>query len=644
MTSLQPIDLHHLRIVGSPTFSPDGEIVACVQRSAGNARYAHRLWSFNSQTDPAPLLADDGEWSDVGPRFSPDGEHLAFISDRADRRQAWIYHTNREVLTDLGDIPGSVRDLAWLGAGHIVAIVDAPAQPYEPGLPAQVSWLRYKRDGRATFFERATQLWLLGVDGSSQLLIGLDGRAASMSVSDPWIAYALTPLYSDEVADRTEIRVFNVATKREDLLLSSQAAIDEIAITDHGREILFVSAGSEEPSARQRNLWRLRAGDKPEQLFADSDITFEYAVQGDAHHTEPPRRISVDPAGRMLVAAATVREDVVLVQGDLASGVLRRLTPHGSSVTDFTVSSDGTLAVCLESPDNPAELAISTLCPIDRPAGRTDQVSHFNDDWLRDARTRTATQVRAVASDGIEMTGLLYTPDGPGPHPLLVRVHGGPHLTSGTSFNFEVQTEISAGYAVLLPNIRGSAGWGQTFRSLVVGEWGGLDYEDLMAFTDVIAGRPEIDASRLFLAGGSYGGYLTNWALSKTDRFRAAISERSISNLVSKFGTSDNGFLFNRREFEGVDIFDDGICELIDRSPLRYVSSIRTPILLLHGEADHRCPIEQSEQLFVALRRQGREVTFVRFAGESHEFAGRGRPDHRITRLQLIISWLIDHT
>lgn len=641
---MQPSDLHLLRIVGTPDISPSGEVVASVQRSAGTGRYCHRLWSFKSQADPVPLLDEEGEWSDVRPRFSPGGEQVAFVSDRSGRRQAWRYGTEDGSLSAVSEIPGSLREVAWLGPETLVALVDAPAQPYEPGAPAEISWLRYKRDGRATFFERPTQLWLLGLDGSSQLLVSLEGRAGSMSVSGPWVAYTLTPLHSDDVSDRTEIRLFNVDARSEDVLLSIPSAIDEIAISDQGREVLFVSAGPVDPAASQRNLWRLRGGEEPEQLFADSDVTFEYAIQGDAHHAELPRRIWVDRDRRTVIAAATVHEDAVLVQGDLSNGVLRRLTPTGSSVTDFAASADGTLAICLESPEHPAELVASIINRADEPPGALERVSQFNSEWVGTARTTSPSVVQVVASDGLDLTGLLYTPDGPGPHPLLVRVHGGPHLSSGTAFNLEAQTELTAGYAVLLPNIRGSAGRGQTFRSLIVGEWGGLDYEDLMAFVDDVAGRPEIDSTRVFLAGGSYGGYLTNWAITKTDRFRAAISERSICNLVSKFGTSDNGFLFNRREFEGVDIFDDGIYSLIDRSPLRHITSIRTPILLLHGEADQRCPIEQSEQLFVALRRLGRKVTFVRFAGESHEFAGRGRPDHRITRLELILSWLKEYS
>jgi dipeptidyl aminopeptidase/acylaminoacyl peptidase len=191
--------------------------------------------------------------------------------------------------------------------------------------------------------------------------------------------------------------------------------------------------------------------------------------------------------------------------------------------------------------------------------------------------------------------------------------------------------------------VRGSAGRGSEFRARSVGEWGRADHDDLMTFVDRAVDTGVADPARLFLTGGSYGGFLTNWTLTRTNRFRAAISERSISNFVSKLGTSDNGFTVNKFELGGADLFDEGIDVLWDRSPLRHTKAITTPLLLIHGENDQRCPIEQSEQLFVALRRLGKVARFVRFPGESHGLATGGRPDHRVTRLELILSWLAEH-
>jgi dipeptidyl aminopeptidase/acylaminoacyl peptidase len=216
-------------------------------------------------------------------------------------------------------------------------------------------------------------------------------------------------------------------------------------------------------------------------------------------------------------------------------------------------------------------------------------------------------------------------------------------MAAGRAFDLETQVMVAAGYHVLAPNPGGSAGRGTDFRQRSVGQWGLADYDEVMAFTDWAVETGIADERQLYLTGGSYGGYLVNCALTRTGRFRAAISERSVSSLVSKFGTSDNGFTVNRFEFGGADIYDDSIKVLLERSPLLHAPAIRTPLLLIHGELDQRCPIEQSEQLFVALRRLGREVVFLRFPGESHSLPTAGRPDRRVARLTAILDWLAEH-
>lgn len=658
-----PADLHRLRIVGSPAVAPDGSVVVSVQRSASDAAYAHRLWRLGEGAEPSPVVDEDGAWAELAARFSPDGTHLAFVSDRSGDRKVWLHEVDRRLTMPAAALPGSVRQVLWIDQRQLLALVDTPAPVYEPGIPASVSWLRYKSDGRATFFERPSELWRASIGEPWQRLATPFGRITALDVSSRLVAYALAPLCSDTIDDTVQVRQLRLDTEQDSLLWSCPAPIDALALSDTQASVVAVTAGRPGPQPHQRGLWRVRPDSPPEELFAAADLSFEYAVQGDAHRAEPPARMAVPLPGGAILAAATAGEDVALFSGDPGTGTLRRLTAPGSSVTDFAVSRAGRLAVCLESPGRPAELFVGDLpAPAlggtpPRAATNTTTIAgadtgladvriwtHANDPWASDAGMALPTRMTATAADGTVLSGLLYLAAGPGPHPLLVRVHGGPHLTSGTSFNFEVQTQVSAGYAVLLPNIRGSAGWGQAFRSAIMDQWGRLDYSDLMTLVDAAVERPEIDAERLYLAGGSYGGFLTNWTVTQTNRFRAAVSERSISNFTSKYGTSDNGFLFNRNELGGADLFDESVAELVDRSPLRHAASIRTPLLLLHGEDDQRCPIEQSEQLFVALRRLGREATMVRFAGESHEFGTRGRPDHRIARLRLILSWLDGHT
>ena len=238
------------------------------------------------------------------------------------------------------------------------------------------------------------------------------------------------------------------------------------------------------------------------------------------------------------------------------------------------------------------------------------------------------------------MHGIVYEGDLVTPTPVITRIHGGPHLSWGSSFDLESQIYVGAGYRILLPNLRGSSGFGERYWKAVVGEWGRRDFVDLLDFIDADVGPKD---GPHYVMGGSYGGFLTNWTIAHDDRFRAAVSERSISNFVSKLGTSDNGYVTNVAEMGGLDILDNGSDELWRRSPLHWVHDINTPVLFIHGESDQRCPIEQSEQLFVALRRLGREAVLARFPGEGHGLPKSGTPRHRVQRLDMILEWLRVH-
>jgi dipeptidyl aminopeptidase/acylaminoacyl peptidase len=202
----------------------------------------------------------------------------------------------------------------------------------------------------------------------------------------------------------------------------------------------------------------------------------------------------------------------------------------------------------------------------------------------------------------------------------------------------EFQLLAARGFAVLFTNPRGSRGYGQAHVEAVQGDWGGPDFRDVMAATDHVLTLPGLDGERLGVTGGSYGGYLTNWIIGHTDRFRCAVTQRSVVNLHSMAGTCD--FNFGDTEYFGGNAWDRPE-RLLAQSPLTYAASIRTPLLILHSEGDLRCPIEQAEQLFAALKCLGREVEFVRFSREAnHGLSRGGPPDLRLDRLERIVGWM----
>ena len=223
-------------------------------------------------------------------------------------------------------------------------------------------------------------------------------------------------------------------------------------------------------------------------------------------------------------------------------------------------------------------------------------------------------------------------------YPALLNIHGGPHAQYGVGFFDEFQVYAAAGFGVIFLNPRGSQGYGEAFTRAVVGDWGGGDYADVMAGLDEALGRaPWIDPERLGVLGGSYGGFLTSWTVGHTDRFKAACSERAVNCHTSMFGTSDIGHLFNVSEVGGLPWEAPEVYR--ERSPLTYAKNVTTPLLIVHSEEDFRCPIEQGEQLFVALKKQGKEAVFVRFPDENHELSRSGKPRHRLERFRIILDW-----
>ena len=279
-------------------------------------------------------------------------------------------------------------------------------------------------------------------------------------------------------------------------------------------------------------------------------------------------------------------------------------------------------------------------------ASGVDRVRGWNDALLRAVTPAAPRRLAVDRPDGLRIEAWLYVPAGqvPGPKaarglPLVVIVHGGPHNAYGETWNAEIQLLAGSGYVVLAVNPRGSGGYGEAFARSVVGDWGGGDFADILAVLDtVVAGRePAVDPARLGITGGSYGGFMSCWAITQTDRFAAAVAGAPVTNLESEFGTADIGPTWLRAEQTGAPW--EGAPAYRARSPLHFADRVRTPLLLYHGEADLRCPIEQSEQFFTALTAHGSDVELLRVPAEGHVLPGEASPVHRRLVREAILDW-----
>jgi len=245
--------------------------------------------------------------------------------------------------------------------------------------------------------------------------------------------------------------------------------------------------------------------------------------------------------------------------------------------------------------------------------------------------------------DGWDIQGWMMKPIGfeeGKTYPLITQIHGGPHTQYGCSFFHEYQMLASSGFGVMITNPRGSHGYGQTFVDAVRGDYGGKDYGDLMLAVDYAENLPWVDKDRLGVTGGSYGGFMTNWIVGQTNRFKGAVTQRCISNWMSFYGVSDIGYYFTEYEVGGNPW--DNVEMMLKHSPITYVKNVKTPLLIIHSEQDMRCPIEQSEQTYVYLKRLGVKTRLVRFPGANHNLSRTGKPKLRLERLAHIAGWFAE--
>ncbi len=313
------------------------------------------------------------------------------------------------------------------------------------------------------------------------------------------------------------------------------------------------------------------------------------------------------------------------------------------AIAAAALAADGRLVVCATDPVHPGYVSLED-------GGRVIARHEATEGWaaITAADLRRPEHLVGRAADGPPLDVWYLAPasdEGRGADgriPAVLEIHGGPQGMYGWRFSMEFHLLSASGYGVIYDNPRGSTGYGDAFCRDIMADWGDHDYVDVLAGVDAaLAAHAEIDPARLGVAGGSYGGFMVNWIVGHTDRFAAAVTMRSVVNRMSAMGTSDVGYL-RLRQFGG-GLWWENLEPYLHQSPLLWASNIHTPLLIEHQEGDLRCPIDQAEQLYMALKVLGREVRFVRYPGEFHGMSRTGRPWHRVHRLLGIRQWFDDH-
>jgi dipeptidyl aminopeptidase/acylaminoacyl peptidase len=286
------------------------------------------------------------------------------------------------------------------------------------------------------------------------------------------------------------------------------------------------------------------------------------------------------------------------------------------------------------------------LIVVEAATGATEVRTDLGAALRATGRVRVPSELVATAPDGYEVHGWVVTPDegryGAGPHPTILMIHGGPFAQYTHALFDEVQVLAEAGYAVVLGNPRGSSGYGREHGLAIRHGFGTVDTDDVLALLGVALEDPALDGERVGVMGGSYGGYLTAWLTTRTDRFVAAIVERGFLDPVSFVGSSDIGWFFGL-EYLGDDAHEQGAALLAAQSPMAHVGEVSTPTLVIHSEQDWRCPVEQGQRWFVELKRRGVQAELLLFPGEGHELTRSGNPRHRQVRFEHVLRWWATH-
>jgi dipeptidyl aminopeptidase/acylaminoacyl peptidase len=603
-------------------------------------KYDTHLWMTDLKSGKSHQFTF-GKSNETYPRWSPNGDRILFLGNRlgeADepdvkpKSQLFVIPRYGGEASKLTYLEEAVLKPDWNPDGRSIlfsAKVFKGEKSNEESDVKIIRRIKYRFDGQGFFEGKWTHLFTVPSKGGKlrQITDGeFDIGAYSFTPDGKHVTFISN---MDEDADFSHYKnIYIVPVKGGEarLLWKGFGPIDDLQWSPNGEHLAFIGYKIDDPELVFHKNDRVyiinKDGGEPRCLTMDFDRTvggkLNWSSDGEHVYFTAPDK------GSTHVCRVSLKGEVEwITRGEMNIGGYSL----GGGELVYTSTDDAT----------PSELF--------RIDGYEQiKVTDMNRGLLRKLKQSNPEEFWFSASDGVKVQGWIVRPhkfvEGE-KYPTILQIHGGPRGAYGygmTPASHEFQVLASNGYAVVYTNPRGSTGFGEEFAAEISGHWGERDYLDLMDAMDyVLESYNYVDASLLGVAGGSYGGYMTNWIIGHTDRFKAAVTMRSISNWYSMWGTSD--ISYNGHEITWGKCPWDNLEEVMEKSPISYIGNVKTPTLIIHSEEDYRCPMDQDEQLFTALMKIGVPTEFIRFPNEPHGLSRTGKPKHRIERLQHIVRW-----
>jgi dipeptidyl aminopeptidase/acylaminoacyl peptidase len=635
-------DIFELARVGDPRISPEGDWVAYTVSKTSLER-------GTSDTDIWMVPLDGGEpvrlttsdKSESSPRWSPDGKYLAFLSGRdGNKTQVWLLPRLGGEAFRLTDYETGVSSYDWSPDSSRLAVVVRDQDPEEKAeedegesevpKPIVVTRLQFKRDGVGYLNDLKNHVYVFDVSSKKSVQVTdgpYDDGSPTWSPDGTMIAFVSNRTEEPDANDNSDIFVVSAAAGAEPRKLTGYAGSDSSPIfTPDGSHVVFVRGGAPADVWYDTNdlaVISLDAGG-PSGTAASTDGAQLLAPDLDRNVGRP--KLTAD--GTEVVFVLEDRCNNHLARVPISGGEIERVVAGERSIGSFDLAEDGQIVVSESQAQYPAEIS--------RVAGNTlVRLTHVNDEFLSGIDLAPVRRLEATSADGTTIDFFLTLPpdfvEGE-PIPTLLRIHGGPVSQFSNSFNQEWQILAAHGYAVVAANPRGSSGRGRDFSRAIFADWGNKDFEDVMAAVDKAIEMGIADPDRLGVGGWSYGGILTNYVITQTDRFKGAISGASEVNYTANYGhdhyqrvwVDELGFPWENTEL------------WIELSPFFDVDEVTTPTLVMGGQLDWNVPLQNSEQLYQALRKLGVKTELVIYPGQGH---GIREPSYQVDRYERYLAW-----
>jgi dipeptidyl aminopeptidase/acylaminoacyl peptidase len=649
-------DLLALRIVADPQISPDGTMIAFTlqQSHADTNRTSSAIWVVASKggrgEEPRQLTNSEGVYHDMLPRWSPDGRALAFLSDRSGSPQIHLLSLLGGEAHQVSALSQGVTDYNWRPDGSALLAHSFWKAADDQGLPdssataAIYTRLDEQWDSIGYKQRRHQQLWLVPLHGPATRLTAepVDLVSSCWSPDGAEIAFCANRRADPDLSASMALWVLTLASGQMRRLTPEEGLAQMPAWSPDGQTLAYYYSADQTETANV-SPWIVDAhgagAPRPASSMSNTYTCLEVLVD-DLHYNpallDRPRWY---PDNASLLVTVQERGQIHLYRIDTEQDQVTQLTSGNGCYFSPRISHDGqTIAMIRADWFTPGD-----IWTMDGDGGNSSnrrKLSGVNDAILRSRQLIRPRRVTWKSFDGLEIEGWLYLPTTASGSklPLVLEVHGGPTLAWGDSYVHEFQVLAGSGFAVLAPNPRGSIGYGEEFTRKVLNDWGGDDFRDLMAGLDHVIATEPLDEQRLGIGGQSYGGYMTNWAITQTNRFKAAVSRSGIS-FAPTWSLLTDQTVWSDLALDGGDKDTDTFRRSI--SPLTFADNINTPLLLLHSGDDLRCPFSESLQLFVSLRKRKHTVELVRYPGVSHLFDWPevGSPWQRMDRLHRTITW-----